>query len=43
MNTEAFISEILNRPPIWMPRHPQHKFKNVIKRLWEEIKQCFPD
>lgn len=43
MDTEAFITEILNRPPIWMSKHPQHKYKNVIIRLWEEIKQLFPD
>ncbi|CAB3224501.1 unnamed protein product [Arctia plantaginis] len=43
MDSEAFITEILNRPPIWMSKHPQHKYKNVIKRLWEEIKQCFPE
>ncbi|XP_013178290.1 PREDICTED: uncharacterized protein LOC106125574 [Papilio xuthus] len=42
MNTETFITEILNRPPIWMSKHPQHKHKYVVNRLWEEIKQCFP-
>ncbi|RVE40652.1 hypothetical protein evm_014697 [Chilo suppressalis] len=26
-----------------MSKHPQHKYKNVIKRLWAEIKQLFPD
>ncbi|XP_014365519.2 uncharacterized protein LOC106716513 [Papilio machaon] len=42
MNTEMFITEILNRPPIWMSKHPHHKYKHVINRLWEEVKQCFP-
>lgn len=43
METEAFIAEILARPAIWKSSHPQHKFKNVVKKLWEEIKQQFLD
>nr|XP_023014059.1 uncharacterized protein LOC111503862 [Leptinotarsa decemlineata] len=43
MNTEAFIGEILARPAIWKSGHPQHKFKHVVKRLWEEIQIKFPD
>ncbi|XP_074036804.1 uncharacterized protein isoform X2 [Leptinotarsa decemlineata] len=43
MNTETFIAEILARPAIWKSGHPRHKFKHVVKRLWEEIKIKFPD
>ncbi|CAK1585168.1 unnamed protein product [Parnassius mnemosyne] len=43
MNTEFFIAEILARPAIWKSGHPQHKFKNVMKKLWEEIKIKFSE
>ncbi|CAG4946603.1 unnamed protein product [Parnassius apollo] len=43
MNTEILIAEILARPAIWQSSHPQHKFKHVVKRLWEEIKIKFSE
>uniref|UniRef100_A0A2A4JRU4 MADF domain-containing protein n=1 Tax=Heliothis virescens TaxID=7102 RepID=A0A2A4JRU4_HELVI len=43
MNTETLIAEILARPPIWKSGHPQHKYKQVLKRLWEEVKVKFPN
>lgn len=42
MNVEQFISEILSRPAIWMSKHPHHKYRHVVKKLWDEIKQQFP-
>lgn len=41
MDVEQFISEILSRPEIWMLKHPHHKYRHVIKKMWDEIKQQF--
>lgn len=43
MDVELFVSEIQARPAIWMSKHGTHKNKVVIKRLWAEIKEKFPE
>lgn len=43
MDVELFVSEIQARPAIWMSKHGAHKNKVVIKRLWAEIKEKFPE
>ncbi|CAK1549120.1 unnamed protein product [Leptosia nina] len=43
MDTETFIAEVLARPAIWKLSDPQHKYKHIVKRLWNEIKKKFPN
>ncbi|KPJ12309.1 hypothetical protein RR48_11565 [Papilio machaon] len=42
IDTETFITEIRNRPPIWCSTNAQYKNKNVVRKKWDEIWKLFP-
>ncbi|KAL0869456.1 hypothetical protein ABMA27_007689 [Loxostege sticticalis] len=42
-DTTRFIAEVHARPAIWQLKHPHHKFKNIVKMLWDEVHSQFPE
>lgn len=39
LDRELLISEIQTRPALWNDRHPSHKNRNYVLKLWEEVAQ----
>lgn len=43
MSQYAFIAAVMNRPALWQTKHPKYKEKKNNIKLWEEIKEIFPE